>query len=467
MKTKLKIACTLMILSLAGNVMAESVPSAVTGVRANASGNEITVEWDAVTSDPISYYRVYYSGESILENEGLFDDFETTEGDETSLTFSAPRDLEQVYVAVIAVANSGLESEFFTEEAQAEVGDVVVPTPAVPKEVVEDMPEVIDDSGPVRLLKAEVVSPTEIVTTFSMNVTVEQSRAPEGLKIEDPTGNPLQIKSITIDQNVITIHTEAQTRGTVYNVQYSEPFEGKDGQQLDASDRSALVTGHSEGKEPPETPAVRQVHPTSPPDVSNATIEPQIQPNGAYSVVMKWDVDNTPGDLYGIVVYQTRDGQTFGPPSLLPIDIGGLQLQNVTPGFFGLYVQTVNVYGYVSPGVFQYANLPQYIPGYGFQGNLSFGTKDSLGNEITMDSGDISDEVRAEETEEENLATVEVITEDTPMQELEGVDHSAAMEEAMAFDLKNVAILAGGTSVIILMLISAFVFIPRKAESSL
>ena len=466
MRTKLKIVCTLTFLSFVGNVMAEAAPSAVGGIAATANGSEITATWNSVTSDPIAYYRVYYSEISILENAGLFDDFETTEGNETTLTFTAPLGVDTLYVTAIAVSENGLESELFLEEAHIEISSAPTaptPTPApVPTQAPAPTTTVIPEntSEDVRLLKTEVVSPTEIITTFSAMVTVDQANAPKGLKIEGPSGDNLQIKSITINQKTITILTEPQTRGTVYNVQFSEPFEGKNGSPLDASDRSALITGHSDGVEPPVVAPVRAVDPMSPPDITDVALVPHIQQNGAYTVTMEWTVDNTPGDLHGIVVYQTRDGQTFGPPSLLPIDIGGVQLQDVTPGFFGLYIQTINVYGYVSPGVFQYASLPQYIPGYGFYGDLTFGSMDSEGN-VLFDEIDESEEEVAG-----NIATIEVISEDSPLQEIEGVDHSAAAEEVAGLHWKNAAVLAGGSSVVVLMLVSAFVFVPRMRGGS-
>ena len=474
MRNKLKIICTLTFLSAVGNVLAAASPSAVEGISASAIGNEVTVTWNSVTSDPIAYYRVYYSAQSILENNGLFDDFETTEGSETTLTFSTPSGVDSLFVAAIAVSEEGLESEFFTEEARVEIGNTpaptTVPTPTTtPTPTPEDsfptpstVENTVDATENIRLLKAEVTSPTTIVTTFSAPITVEEARAPEGLKIENAKGDLLQIKSITIDQSTITITTVVQTKGAVYNVQFSEPFKGKNGQALDASDRAALVSGHSEGKEPQAKAPMRVVDPASPPDIANVQLVPQIQENGGYTVTMKWSVDNTPGDLYGIVVYQTRDGQTFGPPSLLPIDIGGVQLQNVTPGFFGLYIQTVNTYGYVSPGIFQYANLPQYIPGYGFQGDLTFGSMDSEGK-VLFDEIDKADKKEVAD----NIATIDVITKDTPLQKIEGVDHSAAAEEFNGVRWQNAAMLAGETSIVILLVISMFILVPKHNKGSL
>ncbi|MDP7068923.1 MAG: hypothetical protein QF815_00205, partial [Candidatus Peribacteraceae bacterium] len=458
---------TLALLTLSGQVFAEiASPPAVTGTEVSQVGDEASVTWDAVTSDPISYYRVYYSGESILDNDGVYDDFETTEADETSLKIMPPSDIDTIFVAVIAVAESGLESEFFTDEASITIDRSDSPVeeddlPPLPEPIQYTTPPPApvqtEEAGPVRLMKGDVISPTEISIQFSSSLTVDSKSAPEGLQIEDANGEKLQITSITIDRNTVIIFTETQQRGAVYNVQFSEPFAGKNGEPLDSNDRTVLVTGHANGNDAPPPPVVRAVDPYAPPDVTNITLVPEVQPNGAYSVKLEWEVDNSPGDLYGIVVYQTRDGQTFGPPSLLPIDIGGLQMQDVTPGFIGLYIQTMNIYGSVSQGIFQYANLPYYIPGYGFYGHLTQGATQN-GVEIYFD------EPSTEEVQEENIATIEVITEDTPTQSIENVDHSAAVIEVGNVNWKSAAILVGGTAVVMILIIGSFVMVPRRKE---
>ena len=375
MKTKTVIVCVLALLSLTGRVLAQEAPSPVTGITANVINGQVVVQWNAITTDPIDYYRVYYSNYSILDNEGLYDDFEVTEGDETNLTFVPPEQFNDLYIAVIAVATTGVESEFFTEEAYVKVstGGPSLPPPQ-PTAETPDLPSVPEHTT-LKLLKGTVLSPTEIAVEFSTSITVDADRAPSGLKITRSDGSTLQISSITIIGKTITIHTEPQERGVVYNVQFSEPFVGKNGQALDEDDRSVLVTGHSDGteKKPPHTvPPASTVEPAGAPhDIQNATIVPQVQADGSYIVTMEWTVDNAEDDLYGIVVYQTRDGKTFAPPSLLPVDIRGVQLTGVTPGFFGLYVQTVTVDGKVSHGVFQYTTLPVYVPGQGFTGDLT------------------------------------------------------------------------------------------------
>jgi len=473
MKTKLKIVCTLTFLALSGQVLAQSAPSAVTGVTASGVGGEISVEWDAISSDPIAYYRVYYSGESILDNDGLYDDFEVTEGDETHLRFLPPLGMDMMYIAVIGVAKNGLESEFFTSEAIVDMNAVVAPPSSVPEAPkppqpentapVVDTPPVQNGGATARLLKGTVQTPEKILVEFSASMTVDSAKAPTSLKIEAPGGKKLQIKKITIEAKTITITTETQERGKVYNVQFSEPFESRAGQPLDKDDRSVLVTGHVNGKDPvvdPLTPPVREVDPMAPPDLENISIVPELQANGAYTITLQWTIDNIPGDLYGIVAYQTRDGQNFGQPNLLPIDISGVQLADVTPGFFGIYLQTVNTYGYVSTGIFQYVNLPMYIPGYGFYGDLTFGSMNS------------EDDVAFEEVEEieeidEDIVSLDAITEDTITQPLEGVDHSAAFEEIHPINTQSlITLIASVTAVIVVVIIGCITLTSKRSGSA-
>ncbi|MDP6561869.1 MAG: hypothetical protein QF793_02995 [Candidatus Peribacteraceae bacterium] len=474
MLTKIKIIFTLTLLALSGQAFAQSAPSAVTGLDAQVFQGEIVVQWDAVTSDPIDYYRVYYSGESILDNEGLYDDFEVTQEDETTLSFLPPLGATELYIAVIAVSINGMESEFFTDEARLELDSEPLPPTGVFKDYDEDkpaeqqpptmMPPTAAVGATARLLKGAVVSPEKIVIEFSASMTVDSKRAPEGLKIEGPGSTSLQIKNITLEAKSITIITETQERGTVYNVQFSEPFEGRAGQPLDLDDRSVLITGHIDGKDPvppvPPPPPPREVDPMTPPDLQNVTIVPELQANGGYTITLTWNIDNTPGDLYGIVAYQTRDGQTFGPPNLLPIDVSGVQLADVTPGFFGIYLQTVNTYGYVSSGVFQYVTLPVYVPGYGFYGDLTFGGMNA-GEDINFDA------VEEEEEVPTDMATIDAITDDTPTEALEGVDHSAAFDEStLQINWKLVTLVASAVAVFVILVVGYIALTSKKNGSA-
>lgn len=439
-------------------ISAQVAPSPVTGIDAEYKDGEVVARWEADSAEPIAYYRVYYSTESILDNDGLYDDFEVTDDNNTEFGFVAPQEIDALYIAVIAVAESGLESEFFTEEARVELPqDTSVPA-GVFKEYDENAPpedqEPVDMS-PVRLLKATVESPEVIVIEFSSPITIEPERAPEGLRIEGPDQKALGIKRIVIEDNTVTIYTAMQTRGTVYDVQFSEPFSGKNGRPLDVDDRSVLVTGHKDAKEPPP-PAPPPVE-SGLPDLVDISMVPQPQDNGLYTVTLEWvPVDTSGNDLYGIVAYQTRDGQTFGPPNLLPLEIRGVTLNDVTPGFFGIYLQTVDTQGFTSPGVFQYATLPVFVPGQGLQGSLTLGSVNA-----SDQAEDAPTEVAT--TKQEDVATLEPITEETQTAPLEGVDHSAAFENALRIRWDRVALLIGSSLGIMMLMIGGWVLLRRRS----
>lgn len=466
MKTKAIIACTLALLSLTGRALAQSTVPPVTGITAQALNGQVVVQWNPIKSVPISYYRVYYSNYSILQNDGLYDDFEVTSNDETTLTFVPPAQFNDLYIAVIAVSQGGAESEYFTEETYVKVstGGPAEPLPDDP--TLPDIPE----HNTLKLLKAQALSPTEIRTEFSLSVTVDPTRAPEGLTIVKPDGSELAIREIEIREKEILIRTETQEKGIVYNIKFSEPFVGKNGQPLDPEDRTVLVSGHPDGKqsvlqaqeppqqqEPPLPPLPVQntetpvTDPYSPPDIANVQFTSTPQPDGHYTVTMEWTVDNASDDLYAVVVYQTRDGQMFGPPSLLPLDIRGVQLQGVTPGFFGLYVQTLNVYGYVSQGVFRYDTLSALPPASALQGNVT--------------GIDLAADIQRAGLAQLQLDEPEV--QKTPVEHVTEPLAGAAPSEHTRIDWGAATVMAGVTASLMILLIASFVMFAKRMGGSI
>jgi len=55
------------------------------------------VEWSEQPEEEVAYYRVYYSFESILENGGLYDDFEQTDGTENEYVIKNPPDFDVLF----------------------------------------------------------------------------------------------------------------------------------------------------------------------------------------------------------------------------------------------------------------------------------------------------------------------------------------------------------------------------------
>lgn len=395
------------------------VPASVTGISAQAVGNQIQVNWKAVSED-IAYYRVYFSSESILNNNGLYDDFERTGGPETTLMFPRPNSANEIFVAVIAVNKNNEESEFFTQEAVVRFGGTAVssvptvvsrsslpPTQwssaaSIPSLGGQSSSAAVFSSQPpasavytsvgedILLLSADVLSATGVLVRFSAPITVDPLHASEGLHIFTATNEQLQISRITITGNEMMIYTQPQTRGIVYKVEVKAPFMGPNQERIDPETGSALFTGHETGLEPTASSSARSVDPYYPPDIANLAFTPRMQANGTYSLVAEWEVDNSPKDLAYYLIYQTRDqGKSFSGPSILPIDIRGVQLDGVTPGDYGIAIQTLNIYGYLSRGVFQNVFLPAAgVTQNPFQGNILLGNEELIDDEGKLDVND-------------------------------------------------------------------------------
>ena len=108
------------VLSLPFSALAEA-PQSVTGLNAEAQEDgTIQVRWTPVGGE-VSAYRVYFSQKSILENDGYYDDVETTEGPVSEYVLrSVPSSLTTIFVSVMAVNAQGEESQYFIEEVQVQ-----------------------------------------------------------------------------------------------------------------------------------------------------------------------------------------------------------------------------------------------------------------------------------------------------------------------------------------------------------
>ncbi|MBM3231666.1 hypothetical protein FJZ28_05105, partial [Candidatus Peregrinibacteria bacterium] len=245
MRFLIRASIALITLCVPAAVVAQAVPP-VTNLSAVFDGTQVTVRWKAPQGIDIAFYRVYHSTTSILENNGLYDDFEVTKGPETELRISPPPGVGAFYAAVLAVSHSGQESPYFVEETSVITGGAATssipkpPTPAAPVPSVPDVPKIPEEST-VKILKGEAVTPEEIRITTSSPLTVDPAKAPSNLSIAGQNATTLRIIKLTINGSVVTISTEKQTKGTVYNVSFGSAFTGVNGKPLDATDRSVFV----------------------------------------------------------------------------------------------------------------------------------------------------------------------------------------------------------------------------------
>ncbi|KKW36944.1 MAG: hypothetical protein UY85_C0068G0002 [Candidatus Peribacteria bacterium GW2011_GWB1_54_5] len=385
-------------------------PGVVTNIRAISMDGTITVTWNPPADQNISYYRVYFSSQSILGHGGVYDDFEATPGPETKYVLQYKPANPALYISVLAVNNQGVEGEVFVEEAvvvttQGRNADTPItpvlqqqsnPLPQQPAQTTPDtktfnvatgieqrtaeeenqqgndgqtqaLPEweEPDLGGTLHLLLTDTISPTEVKLLFSSPPTVEPERAPTAFAITDADGNPLQIRSIYIDQETITVNTEVQVRDAEYELQLLEPLRGTDGSPLHEVNRRSSFRGHPDGKSKEETqnvspepqkqaepiPVTPQIAGTS--GIQNIRMAASSLLNGTYTVSARWDAANPLGDLAYYSIRQSLDGGiTFSDPQLLPFAINGVDVPGVSPGNYGISVSAISIFGYATPEVF-------------------------------------------------------------------------------------------------------------------
>jgi hypothetical protein len=124
-KTIASAAIALTFLSIPGT-LAQEATDGVTGITLQAVPNAVAIDWQAPSNVRTGHYTVYYSKQSILQNNGRFDGKESTFGDETSLVLLDLKnrgftDGETMYVTVTATDASGKENSTFAEEQNARV----------------------------------------------------------------------------------------------------------------------------------------------------------------------------------------------------------------------------------------------------------------------------------------------------------------------------------------------------------
>lgn len=370
-------------------VLLAAEPPSVISINAEAEQDgSIRVRWTAAQGN-IASYRVYYSQKSILENNGYYDDVETTTGPVTEhILRSVPASLPTIFVAVMAVNTQGEESGFFIEETHVTRSVTNVPSDVPPAPTTSSKPTAVS-SPPVavssqptggtlqppsgqalHLLSAQALSDTRVELLFSATPVIDPAQAPMAFNIVDSQGAPLAIEQLTIDGETVTIQTVRQTANSVYQVRLSEPLKGAGNLPLDSLDRTTFFTGHATGLSPqaaqassaamqtPPPAGTPQQQPTvqasSFPDVLNFRLEASPQVNRLFTIIGRWEYDpSTPASAF-VVVRQSRDGgRSFGTPEFLTRDTDGVRIGDVTPENFGLAVYVADAEGRSSPGVFR------------------------------------------------------------------------------------------------------------------
>lgn len=342
--------------------VAFAVPTNVTGVAASLGTEGVVVTWDNA-GENIQNYKVFWSGDSILENNALFDHTADTPGPETSYVIKGLPSNGSVYVAVLAVDTDGAESPFFEEEASV----TLAPTTAAASSVSLSMPTVMpssaamaDDDGDLRALSVETLSATGVVIRFSGQVLIDAASARTAFSIKTGSGETLQIARVRTEGATVTLDTLPQVRQRAYILHIDGSVRGKsmDGQTvltLAPDQTDMLFVGHASGVMPQAPlPSGGNVG-----DVQQLKVQAQAEPQGTYSLQVTW-LPPQGGGVAGYRVAQSRDGgRTYGQPQTLATNVRAVRMQGVQAGELTLLIQAMDAGQQLSRGILQRIILPQ------------------------------------------------------------------------------------------------------------
>lgn len=390
-------------IALAIPVITFAAPSPVNQIEVEYSDNQVVVSWTKVPEQNITAYRVYYSSESILENQGAYDDFKATDGPKSLLSFDEFKAGQKVYFSVVAVDDASVESPGFVEEVSVTVPANIDKAPEFQlpnrqnssdgtlsiSSVSSSQSSSSVEPTTVELLSAQATSPQQVQLNFSTFITVENSAAQNAFKIVDRDGDELFITKLEINGLDVRLGTESQVKNMIYEVQLSEPIEGfLNAEPLDETARRAFFTGHPNGNDTKtssttssqvssgsnssissvassQNSSTAQVADSleQPADVQNLRFNAVRNVYNLYDVQVEWDVPVVTGGLAYYLISQTTDGgRTYSDVQLVQAGIGGVQIPNVAAGSLGVNVQTVNALGYMSRGVYDAIQLALTAP---------------------------------------------------------------------------------------------------------
>ena len=348
-----------------------AAPAGVAGLFAEVQGQEIHIRWNAPQEgEDIFAYRVYYSTQSILENGGAYEDFETTDGHVMEhILRDFPR-VSSLFLSVLAVNSQGEESEFFLEEVEVDVSSVS-PTPVLEEEVtpepaVEEIPteavppeigsaESSDGNIDFILLAVQAVSSTGVLLEFSLPVSLKPEDAASAIRIVDASGTVLPLVRLSIKSSLLLIDTVPQEAGKVYSVELTSAVHGQaaDGTLafLETDGSKTLFTGFN--IVPGQT--ITSVIPT---DVEALNLRASIVRN-RYAVQGTWRSNAAPGAVSFFELRHSRDGgATYSEIQTVPANATAVEFQGVEPGTFLLHVRAVSPTGHTSRGVVASIQLP-------------------------------------------------------------------------------------------------------------
>lgn len=314
----------LALLALAWPLGAAAVaPATVDDVQASLQDGTVHIQWTAPAGD-VSSYRIYYSHQSILENNGIFDDWVETDGNPTSYDLTPPAGT-RLFVAVLAVNADGEESATFGSEAAVDL-------PQTSSSSVSAAP-----AEAPQLRSARGTSLSEVVLSFSKNIRIPAAEIASAVQISDEAGNDLSVQSVTLTGSFITLKTASQVPGAVYTVHVSKVWSQNGSRPLDPQASTATFTAA-------EPAAVGPGHPTAEAVVKELNLEGTRIRRGEYSVTANFELlpSASGAQISSFRLFQSTDGgETFMQSQTLPPQTRRIEVDGIPEGTITFLLRAV------------------------------------------------------------------------------------------------------------------------------
>ena len=224
----------------------------VKGITMQALPNAVAIEWQAPGNMGVAYYKVYYSKQSILENNGRFDDAESTTNDMPSfvlmdLNNRGYKTGDQIYVSVAAVDPDGNETDP-TEEANT---SVIVPS----SPITGQQPHAAGSA--LEMQNAIALSDTEIKIQFSDDVMLPQNANQSFTVTKEGSNDSILIVDAMAEGSTVILITLPMEPLVRYTVVASINVANMDGDSINPQKSSAMFVGREGPADapPPEPPA--------------------------------------------------------------------------------------------------------------------------------------------------------------------------------------------------------------------
>lgn len=376
MTSRSSLRLTLGVLSLVMPFTAfATAPASVTGVKAQVQNGAVNVTWNAAKETDVTSYRVYFSHASILDNGGSYDDFEPTEGKETTYVLKSKVTSPSLYVAVTAVNSKGEESEYLGDEAMVTLGAASsggTSAAMLPPPVTSTSSQ--DSAKALRVVSATASSSTGVTVTFSEPVRISSTDGQRAFVIKNGSGEILPLTRLVVNGNTVVISTLIQTRGIVYTVEVGTVVFGMtNSTTIDLKNRTVTFTGHPKGV-PAKPKSAKSGTPASTfvGEVANINLKAEPQADGTYIITVDWRPGMEEADISSYTLRQTRDGgASFSQEQRIPDGKTSARFSKVPSGKFGVLIKTITKTGTSSKGALGSMDLPAFPAETGSRGGTT------------------------------------------------------------------------------------------------